>query len=72
MNRTTYQTVNIHENVQTNAKSDLGIHWVLINLNGQCHQHREYRGYSNTMMHDECKFLDEKFPKNLGYNVLWQ
>lgn len=62
----------IYTELQTNAKPNLGDHWVLITKNGEVFQHRNYRGISNTEMHETTIWLKDQFPASEGYVVDWQ
>jgi hypothetical protein len=56
---------------QVNANPDLGNHWVLITKDGAVFQHRNYRGISNTEMHETTMWLKDQFRVEDGYLVEW-
>jgi hypothetical protein len=73
MNRTGAGSMIVnHTTLQVDAKSDYGHHWILITKDGEFFKHQEYRGFTNTEMHDECKLLAKTFPANEGYVIDWQ
>lgn len=62
--------VTYHESFQADVQDTYGHYWVLVEKDGEFHQHIEYKGYSGYAVADEVFSLRQTFyPASQGYTV---